>query len=178
MKNLTVARRYARALYELAEETRTVDDMLQAMSNLNHAMTHTAELRPALLNPMIKPEDKRALVSTVTSNKLVLRFVELLARRKRMDLLSAVHELLGEMNDTKKNVRRALVKSALPLTDQQKRDIESGLARSMGGTVIGRFDIDASLLGGVRVQMGDKVLDATVRGRLDNMRHALLNSVN
>jgi F-type H+-transporting ATPase subunit delta len=178
MKNLTVARRYARALFELARDTKSLDDVLTGMSNIRHALGSAAELRPLLSNPMVKPEDKQKLLSAVTSNKLILKFVGLLARRKRLDLLDMIHDLLGDMGDAAKGIRRALVKSAQPLTDKQKRDVETGLAKSTGGSVVGRFEIDASLLGGVWVQMGDKVLDASLRGRLDSMRHALLHSAN
>lgn len=178
MRNLTVARRYARALFELARETKSLDDVLRAMSNIRHAMSASADLLPVLLSPMVRPEDKQKLIGAVTSNKLVLKFVDLLARRKRLDLLETAHDLLVEMADAAKGIHHALVKSAQPLTDQQKREVESGLARTSGGSVVGRFEVDAGLLGGVWVQMGDKVLDATLRGRLDSMRHALINSAN
>jgi F-type H+-transporting ATPase subunit delta len=178
MKNLTVARRYAKALFEIAGETRTLDDVLRGMTNLRHALREAADLRAVLLNPMVRPEDKQKLVSTVTSNKLILKFVELLARRKRLDLLDTVQDLLEGMSDASQGIHRAVVRSAQPLSDQQKREVETGLARNTGGSVVGRYEIDATLLGGVWVQMGDKVLDASLRGRLDSMRHALLHSAN
>ena len=178
MKNLTVARRYARALFELARESKNLDDVLRGMSNIRHALGSAENLRPLLISPMVRPEDKQKLMSAVTSNKLVLKFVDLLARRKRLDLIETVHDLLIEMGDAAKGIRHAFVKSSQPLTDQQKREVETGLAKSAGGTVVGRFEVDGGLLGGVWVQMGDKVLDASLRGRLDSMRHALLNSAN
>lgn len=178
MRNLTVARRYARALFELAGETKTIDDVMVGMSNIRLALSGAEDLRPLLMSPMVRPEDKRKLLSAVTSNKLILKLVDLLARRKRLALLETVHDLLSEMVDFARGVRRAHVKSAQPLTDQQKREVEAGLARSTGGSVMGRFDVDAGLLGGVWVRMGDKVLDASLRGRIDTIRYALLHSAN
>lgn len=178
MKNLTVARRYARALYELASESKSLADVLQGMSNIRLALGSAAELRPLLMNPMVRLEDKQKLISSVTSNKLILKFIDLLARRKRLDLIETVHDLLSDMGDAAQGVSRALVKSAVPLTDAQKRDVETGLAKTTGGSVIGSYEIDADLLGGVWVKMGDKVLDASLRGRLESMRHALINSAN
>jgi len=178
MKNLTVARRYARALFELATESKSLSDVLQGMSNIRIALGTAAELRPLLMNPMVRSEDKQKLISAVTSNKLILKFVDLLARRKRLDLIETVHDLLNDMGDAAQGVSRALIKSATPLTDAQKRDVEAGLAKTTGGSVIGSFAIDTNLLGGVWVKMGDKVLDASLRGRLESMRHALVNSAN
>jgi F-type H+-transporting ATPase subunit delta len=179
VKNVTAARRYARALYELALEGKSLDDVLQGMSNLRTAMDSAPEVRAVLGNPLVTPEQTRKVVSAVTSNALVLKFIELLARRGRIELLTTVHDLLIEMNDSASGVWRAFVKSAQPLTEAQKRDVEAGLAKSAGGKkVIGKFDVDASLLGGVWAKIGDKVLDASVRGRLDSMRNALLHSAN
>ena len=178
MKNLTVARRYARALFELASGSKDLDDVLQGMSNVRHALSAAPDLRPLLINPMVRPEDKQKLVSAVTSNRLILKFIDLLARRKRLDLLETINDLLVEMADAQKGLRRAFVKSAQPLTDEQKRSVEAGLAKAAGGTVVGRFEVDPNILGGVWAQIGDKLLDASLRGRLDSMRHALLHSAN
>jgi F-type H+-transporting ATPase subunit delta len=178
MKNLTVARRYAKAIFDLATEAKSVDDVLTGMSNIRHALKDAPDLRPVLMNPMVRPEDKRKLMSSVTSNKLILKLVDLLARRKRLDLLETIHDVLSDLADAAKGIRRALVKSAQPLSDQQKRDVEAGLARNIGGSVVGKFDVDAGLLGGIWIQVKDKVLDASLRGRLESMRHALLHSAN
>jgi F-type H+-transporting ATPase subunit delta len=178
MIDVTVARRYAKALYELAKEEKSVDDVMQAMANVRHALATEPRLWPLLKNPMVTPQDKAKLLSAVTSNKLVLKFVELVADRKRMDILEPVHDLLQDMSDEEKGVKRALVKSATPLSDEQKRSVEESIARSAGGSVVGTFQTDPALLGGVWIQMGDKVLDASVRGRLETFRTALTHSVN
>lgn len=178
MRNVTVARRYARALYQVAVETRTLDDVLHAMTNLTHAYAMTPELKRLLLNPLVKLDLKQKLVKSVTSNKLALRFAALLSRRKRMDLLPVIQEQLVALADESKGIHRALVKTSMPLTDVQKRGIESELAHRLGGKILGQFEVAKDLLGGVWVKMGDKVLDASVKGRIETFRHALLHSAN
>ncbi len=175
---MTVARRYAKALFEIAREEKSLDDVIQSMSNVRLAISTEPRLWPLLRNPMVTPADKVKLLSSVTSNRLVLKFVELIADRKRMDILEPVHDIIQEMSDSAKGIRRALVKSAAPLSDEQKRSVEASIARSSGGSVIGQFETDPGLLGGVWIQMGDKVLDATVRGRLETFRSTLTHSVN
>jgi F-type H+-transporting ATPase subunit delta len=178
MKDISVARRYARALFELAREENVVDDVMQGMSNVRTALTTEPRLWPLLRNPMVTPKDKVHLLSAVTSNKLVLRFIELIADRKRIEILDAVHDIMMEMSDRTKGIRRALVRSAVPLSDEQKRAVESSIAQSSGGSVVGEFEIAPDLLGGVWIQMGDKVLDASVRGRIEAFRTALSHSTN
>lgn len=178
MRNVTVARRYARALYQLSIEQESLVDVLQGMSNLTQAVEHTPELRRMLLNPLLKPEIKQKLVAMVTSNKLVLKFTQLLAKRKRLDLLATVHEALLELGDAVSGIHRAIVKTALPLTDTQKLTIELELAKRMGGKILGHFEVAKDLIGGVWIKMGDKVLDATIKGRIDTFRQALRYSTN
>ena len=178
MRNDTVARRYARALFELAVENRSLADTLQALSNLRLAMASEPRLSRAILNPLVKSEAKQRLFAAITSNKLALKFLALLDKRKRLDLLSVIHEHLQQLNDRHEGITRPLVRTALPLTDEQRRAVEKQLAASLGGKVLGRFEVSADLIGGTWVQIGDKVLDATVRGRLQNFRAQLLHSNN
>jgi F-type H+-transporting ATPase subunit delta len=178
MKDVSVARRYARALFELANEEKVLDDVLQGLSNIRTALNTEPRLWPLLRNPMVTPTEKVNLLGAVTSNKLVLKFIELISDRKRIDILETVHDVMLEMSDAAKGVHRALVRSAVPLSDEQKRAVESSIAKSSGGAVVGQFEVDPDLLGGVWVQMGDKVLDASVRGRIDAFRSALGHSAN
>ena len=174
----SVERRYARALYELASEAKVVDDVLQGLSNLNLAFGTVPELRSVLLNPLVPEADKQHLIKTVTSNKLVLRFAQLLTERKRLDLLPGIFEQFSQLVDAAHGVRRALVRSAVPLSEDQRRAVEASLAKAVGGKVIGRFEVVRDLIGGVWMRVGDNVLDASLKGRVEDFRHALLHSAN
>ncbi len=178
MRNVTVSRRYARALYQLAVETKSLDDVLQAIANVAHAYASSDDFKRIALNPLVKAEIKQKLMSSVTSNKLVLKFTDLLVRRKRVDLLPIIHEQFVAMADEMHGLHRALVKTAMPLTDAQKRTIESDLAQRLGGKILGQFEVAKDLIGGVWVKMGDKVLDASIKGRIETFRHQLMHSTN
>lgn len=178
MKNVTVARRYARALHAIAAEGNVMDDILTALSNVRLALDTTPELRNIFFNPTVRPESKQKLLSAVTSNKTVLKFVGLLAKRKRLDLIPVIHDVLSDMNDHTHKIVRPHIKTAIALSDDQKRSIEQQLSQSLGGKMMGRFDVAKELLGGVWIKIGDKVLDATLKGRLDDFRHVLLHSSN
>lgn len=178
MKSLSIARRYARALYQLAEARKETSDVQLGLSNLRHAIDSTPPLIRYLANPLVKPEDKESIVAKVTSNKLILRFVYLLARRRRTDLLPAIQESFQALSDEASGLHRILVRTPQALSDQQKKSVESDLAKRVGGKVTGQFEVAKELLGGIWIKMGDKVLDATVRGRMDDLRHALINSTN
>ncbi len=178
MRNITVAKRYARALYELAQESRTLDDVQRGMDNVVTTLKATPAFAKALVNPLIKPAEKAELVKTITSNKLILKCVELLAQRKRLDLFADIAAQLTQLSDASLGIHRVLVKSATTLTEPQMREIEKNLASVLGGKVMGKFEMAADLLGGLWVKSGDKVLDLSVRGRFDDMRQQLAHSAN
>jgi len=178
MRNLTVARRYAKALYQLALENKSVDDVIQGMNNICVAMKTTDELKRSLFHPLIPPPKKQQLLKAVTSNPLILKFAGLLARRKRLDLLPWVYQELLSLGDQAKGIHRATIKTAIPLTDAQRKQVETDLAKSLGGTVVGRFEVDAALIGGLWVKLGDRVLDATLKGKIEDFRVALTHSRN
>lgn len=178
MKNLSVARRYARALYQLATHSRTAEDVERGLGNLVHAVSETPALGRFLRSPLVGPEEKQEVAGKITSNKLVLKFVYLLARRKRLDLLSLIHNEVRSQIDAAEGISRILVRTPLTLSESQKKMIESDLAQRFGGKVLGQFEIAKELLGGIWIKMGDKVLDATLKGKMEDLRHTLAHSTN
>lgn len=178
MKNITLARRYAKALYDVASQTKALDDVSQGLNNLSLAFKTLPDLSRLLANPLVKGDDKQKLVKTVTSNKLILKLVSLLSKRKRLPMLPVIYQEFLSITDQSKGIHRAIIKTAVPLEDAQKKAVESALAKSLGGQVIGRFEIAKELIGGIWVQLSDRVLDATIKGKIDNFRHRLVHSVN
>jgi F-type H+-transporting ATPase subunit delta len=178
MRNITVAKRYARAIYQVALESKSVDDVRQALSNVAGVVKSSPEVRRAVYNPLVSPAEKSRLLKPVTSNKLVLKLVSLLSRRKRLSLLLDVFDQFAHMADDANGLHRVTVKTPLPLSDEQKRSIEEKLASSLGGRVTGTFEVAKELIGGMWVRIGDQVLDASLKGLLDDLRHTLIHSAN
>src|SRR5258706_15709472 len=127
MKSLSTARRYARALYELAQESKTADEVLQGMGNVAMAISTIPSFEKILLNPLMKTEEKQDLVKKITSNKLILRFMALLAKRDRLDLLILIYDELRSMADEHLGIHRVFVKTPMVLTDAQKKTVEKEL---------------------------------------------------
>lgn len=178
MRQGTIARRYAKALYEIAVETKGMDDLLQSLSNLKDALHQVPLLQKAFQNPLIVPAEKEAVVKSITSNKLTLRLVRLLAEKKRLDILTLVCDQLQTLADIDGGITRIVVRTAFALSEDQKRSIEKNLASSWGGKVVGSFAVAKELLGGIWMRVGDKVLDASLQGRIEDLRASFANSLN
>lgn len=178
MKDLLVAKRYAKALYEVAVEAKEVDGVQQGLSNICLALESSLDMAKVFFNPLLRAEDKENLVKKITSNKLVVRFVGLLAVRKRLKFLPAIYEEFREMADQARGIHKVVIKTAKFLSEDQKRDVEKSLAHWIGGKIIGNFSVSPDLIGGVWVKVGDNVLDATVKGRFDSLKQHLAHSTN
>jgi F-type H+-transporting ATPase subunit delta len=178
MKDVSAAKRYARAVDQLAGSDGNKADLLQALSNMKLAMNVEPQLSRLLASPLVSAEKKLSLVKAVSSNKLFLRLTELLIARRRVTLLPAIFEQLQTLTDGVHGLHRALIKTATPLTDAQKKEVEATLSKRLGGPVAGRFEVAADLIGGIWMQTGDRILDATVRGKIDSFRRTLVHSTN
>src|SRR5262245_42016946 len=111
MKNMSIARRYARAIFQLASENKSVDDVRRGFTNLAHAISDTAGLEKFLNNPIVKPDEKQELVSKITSNKLILKTVYLLAKRKRLHLLPLIDAEIRRLSDEAAGLKRILIRT-------------------------------------------------------------------
>lgn len=178
MKDVSVAKRYARAIEILTYKSSDRSDVMQALSNFKLAMQQEPRMERLLASPLVAFDKKEALAKSVSSNKLFLRLIRLLIKRHRIELLPTIFDELQALMDLQQGVHRALIKTATPLTDQQKKEVESVLAKRLGGSVTGRFEVAADLIGGIWMQTGDRVLDATVRGKIDSFRRTLVHSAN
>jgi F-type H+-transporting ATPase subunit delta len=126
----------------------------------------------------VKPSEKVGVVKSITSNKLALRLVGLLAERKRLDLVDLIYDLVLAFSDADSGIKRIVVKTAFPLPESRKREIEQELAGPLGGRVVGRFEVAKELIGGMWLKMSDKVLDASLKGRVEDLRFTLSHSRN
>jgi F-type H+-transporting ATPase subunit delta len=172
------ARRYARALLEVAlakkEDAAVARDLAEAASLL---AAHP-ELRAVLTNPAVASERKRSLVKAVwktASSELLKRLLEMLAERERLELLPEVARVYVELWNAQRGVVTAEVLSAVALDAEQKKRLAAALGRAAGGRAVElQAQLDPSLLGGVLVRMEGRVYDASVRGRLRSLRRHLL----
>lgn len=176
-ESVTIARPYAQAVFRLAREGRSLDawsDRLQRLA----AVAQDPEMSKVIGNPKFSAAqvaDLFVALSGESGNKELASFVALLAENERFDVLPQIEELYAELKDADDGVREALICSAFPLDDAQLRPLMVQLEAHFGGRLQPRVEVDASLIGGVRVAVGDQLLDASVRGKLDAMATALKN---
>ena len=171
----SAARRYAEAAFEVG----TRDDSLATWrSELDLAAARLGDERAmsALSNPAI-PLDQRsvalgALLEGVASGP-VQNLIQLLLRRGRIEELPRVAAEFRRLDDRRQGLTHASVVSAAALTDEELAALTSRLESTTGGRVALQTSVDPSLLGGLVVRVGDRLIDGSVRGRLERLRNQL-----
>ena len=171
----TVARPYAEAVFRSAQQNGTLASVGEGLAILA-AAERDENMRAVLLNPKVTAQQKKALLESILGERMdivVKNLVSLVIDNQRETLLGHIEEQFDQLKREQENVVRARITSAQPLSDSQRADIVGALERRYGKKVEAELDVDASLLGGARVQVGDQVIHASVRDALAQMAVAL-----
>jgi len=177
MENATIARPYAEAVFALAD----AGGVLDKWSGLLAAMATVAavpEMRAASGNPNFSNEQLYGIFVAACDRALVVEaqnFVRLLIENDRLNLLPEIRALYEELKNEREAVVNARISSAFPLNETQVAALVAALEHRFKRKVKPQVIVDKQLIGGVRMQVGDEVIDGSVRGKLITMAGALKN---
>lgn len=168
---VTIARPYAEAIARLAKE-QNAWSAWSDMLNLAAAVAADAQVAAVIANPSISSERAAELILAVCGGKLNVEgvnAVKTLAENKRLAVLPEIARLFDEMRALAEGALEAKITSAFPLSDAQMAALVDKLAAKYGRKVAAIQEVDAGLIGGVMITVGDEVLDASVRAKLAEM---------
>jgi F-type H+-transporting ATPase subunit delta len=171
MAQTSSARRYAEAIFQFHLET--CADQLDTAAEL----LASDDAERVLDNPSLPVRERQAAVDRVLEGRVddpVRRLVDLLVERGKVDLLPRVAAEYRRLLNRQSGVVSAVVTSAVALKDDEIAAITERVRAMTGDTVDLRTAVDPDLIGGLTVQVGDRLLDASVRGRLERLRSQLL----
>lgn len=170
------ARRYARALLDVAVAGK--DDALRAdLERLAGLYAAHSDLRHVLLHPALPAERKRAVVAALwkdgTPSELLLRLVDLLVARDRIELLPLIAPAYGRLWNAARGVVEAEAVSARELGEDEVKGVAAAASRATGKQVDLRQRVEPSLMGGLQLRMEGRIYDGSVRTRLRALRQRL-----
>ncbi|MBX3024774.1 F0F1 ATP synthase subunit delta [bacterium] len=172
----SVARRYARAIFAVAEE-QTATDQIGNELQLLGAVADDPQIAAALANPLLSASARRDLATTIADNlKLgatTRNFISLLADHRRLDQLVGIAREFTQILDRKLQRVRATITSATPLDDAQRQSLIAAFERKLGRTVLAETAVDPQLLGGVVVDVEGTVYDGSVRTQLQSLANRI-----
>jgi len=173
-----VSRRYAKALLELGLETHSIDALVRELDAAAAAYSASAELRAALDNPLIALSAKKAILADIAA-QLSLGVVSkntvmMLCDRRRLRILPEIAQMLREANDARAGVVRAEVTTAIAMSDAYYEKLRVQLEKMTGHKVVIDKKTDPEIIAGVVTRIGDRILDGSVRARLQSLKTALM----
>ena len=174
---ITLARPYAQAIYSLAKETDALNAWSEALAFLK-SVANDATFQATVSAPDIQLTDVEDLFLSICSDQVteeVRNFIRLLVRNGRLSVLDDVAKQYESLKADDEGVVSAIIKSAFDLDETQVRAITEILSKKLEKKISPSVTTDPNLIGGIKVYVGDKVWDASVRGRLQHMAATLTN---
>jgi F-type H+-transporting ATPase subunit delta len=167
-----IAEVYSRALFEAAQENGVVERIHEELGEVDDALREDRELRLFFFSPYFTSEEKKEGVSRVVdgADERLVNFLELLAERHRMPLLPRVRRQFEGMWAEENKLLAVSVTSAVELDKSLVEEIGERIQDQTGRRVELSANVDPEVLGGLVVRVGNMVLDASVRNRLEELR--------
>ena len=172
-----LAERYSHALFELADEGRAVDAIAKDLDSLTVMIDSSADLNRLIRSPVIARVDQlramNALVGAAGMHELTGKFIGLLARNRRLFILPGIIKAFRRLLARRRGETAAEVTSAHKLSDAQLQALAAQLKKVVGTDVSLAERVDPSILGGLVVRVGSRMLDSSLRTKLQRLRLAM-----
>jgi F-type H+-transporting ATPase subunit delta len=177
VRNLIIAKRYSKALFNLAREGGLIEQYGQELDDFVRLLEELPDLANALQNPLYPEAARKNLFYAVADKSgmspIIRSFVNLLIEKKRVQYIDAIAQYYHRLIDEHANVARARVKAPTELDEKVIEQIATTLEKMTGKKIIVEFEKDPALIGGVLAQIGDLVLDGSVKRQLLNFKESM-----
>ena len=179
MSNRLVANRYAKALVEIGDLHGDLVVLQHELSEVAALVRGNSDLQRLVANPLVLPTHKAYVFDAVMRQAGISmtlgNFFKVVTEGGRLGLIYEIEQAFNALVDEKAGVVEATVVSASPLSDQQAQQLTSTLGRRMGKSIRLIQKQDPELIGGLKVQVGSTVLDASLQGQLHQLKTQLLS---
>lgn len=164
---------YAQALIAAAKNAGVADDVINQLNQLvDEALANCPSLQAAFASPRVDEAEKVRVIDRLLGDEfhpVLIKFLKVMASRERLGYLQAVRVAAESIYDEMLDRVVATVKTAVPLTDDLRKQITSDLGQFTGKEVKLRESVDTELIGGMIVRIGDQVFDSSVANRLNKL---------
>ncbi|MFD3189979.1 F0F1 ATP synthase subunit delta [Sedimentitalea sp. HM32M-2] len=172
-----IAARYAKAIFEIAQENKNLDGLETSINDLATALADSEDLRSLIHSPVISRSAQEKAISAVAKKMdlapVLTQSLGLMAQKRRLFVLPQLISALRTQLAEQRGEVTADVISAKALTKAQSEKLASTLKARVGKTVTINATVDESLIGGLVVKVGSKMIDTSIRSRLNSLQNAM-----
>jgi len=164
--------RYAKALFDLAEEHNVIDEVYEDMKVIDRLCAMT-EVKEVITNPVIPQKKRREVIIALTgngTNKLTVRFIELMFSHGRGDHLEAAARNYLDLTRRHRGIRQVTITTAVPVNAGLKKELAALITGETNGKIEFIEQVNSSVIGGFILRVDDAYIDASVRTRLNHFR--------
>lgn len=176
-KATDVGARYAQALFDLAKDEKKIAAVESDLQSLKRMAADSADLRTLLFSPGFSAEQKaaglNALAAKAKCDPLTIKFIGFLTAQRRANALLSVITGFEALAAKERGAVSAEVTTAVPMSAAQEKGVAAALRQALGKTPEISTRVDPSLLGGIKVRVGSRLFDASLKSRLDSLKFAL-----
>jgi len=177
MVDSNLTRRYATALYHIAVKRGVLPRVSADVNLLRDVILENPRLLDALESPGAPPQKKKDVLQSLFREQmdpLTLQFCDLLIEHRRTAVLQNLQPVFQKLADEAAGIIRARVETAIPMSAEQEQQMRLRLSQLTGKNVIVTSSVDRSIRGGAVVWLGDRVIDGSVRGYLDEVQQRII----
>lgn len=173
----SLAGRYATALFQLAQESKSIDKVESSFAKIDAALSESDDFRSLTTNPLISRDQAADIVSALSKqmklDPLTTKTLAVLAHNRRLAQIGPVSAAFQKFAANERGEIRADVTSARPLTAAQEKELQKQLKKRMGSDVVLTTHTDSDILGGLIVKIGSEMIDSSLKTRLNTLSHAM-----
>ena len=178
MLNIQLASKYATAIFEIAKEEKNLDGYDKNLSKVCSDVFAIPEAVKFFQNPLVPQQAKKDLLKRALDKEVsptVMNFLMLLVDKKRIGVFNEIYDIFTSLKNKEQGILIADVTTAFPLTKKQQDALIKKLMSLTGRKIKIRPHKDASILGGLILKIGDKLIDGSAAGRLRALQTAMRN---
>ena len=172
------AKRYAQSLFQLSQEEKSIDSVYNNLQMINHLIDQSQEFASFLQNPTIPTEKRQLILKEILENKLdalTYRFILFLERKNRLAFLKNIFQTFEELYFEAKGILKVTFTSRWALTSEEVQHISQHLKDKFHKDIVTQLRTDDTILGGVKIQIGDFIYDFSLQTQLNKFKQSLLN---
>nr|WP_174825410.1 MULTISPECIES: F0F1 ATP synthase subunit delta [unclassified Ruegeria] len=172
-----IAERYATAIFEIAKENKDLAGLESGINDLAVALGDSAELRDLIASPLVSRAEQEGAITAIADkmglNAILRNTLGLMAQKRRLFVVPQLVQVLRDMLADERGEVTADVASAKALTKTQLEKLSKTLSERVGKTVTINATVDESLIGGLVVKVGSKMIDSSIRSKLNSLQNAM-----
>ncbi len=167
-----IGKRYAEALYEVALELDKLEEFKEEIKAISQVLENEPKLKTIFEHPKLSKNEKKDIVDSIFKGRVsqeVLNLCYILVDKGRETHLADVSEEYIKLSNEKQGIVEAVAITAVHMNDEEMKKLEDKLSKNLGKKVLLSNVIDSTVIGGVLVKIGDKIIDASIKGRFEDL---------